>query len=98
MVFVKAAGGEQRIGTTSLNVIRPINIDIAHDSEAHIWIAIAPELSLACEGKTVPRLRRKVSLIVEDLVEGRELCETFGKRKVKFNRLSIKQLITKFDL
>jgi Domain of unknown function (DUF1902) len=98
LVFVKAAGGEQRIGTTSLNVIRPINIDIAHDSEAHIWIAIAPELSLACEAKTVAALHRKLSLIVEDLVEGRELGQNFGKRRIKFNRLSIKQLIAKFDL
>jgi Domain of unknown function (DUF1902) len=82
-----------------LRVIRPFVVDVAYDPEARVWIGIASqEASLACEEKMLSDLSRKCSAVIDDLIALRDLPKQMHLRKLKLNRLSLKDLLVKFDL
>jgi Domain of unknown function (DUF1902) len=99
LVFVAVAGWECGSGASDLSVIRPVVVDVAHDPEAHVWIGMSAEATgFACEGKTLSVVFDKSSAMIADLVELRELPKQMNVRKVKLNRLSLKEYLVKFDL
>jgi hypothetical protein len=99
MVFVAVAGWECGSGAIDLRVTRPLVVDVAHDPDARVWIGIFSEATnFACEGKTLSDISRKCSAIIDDLVQFRDLPKQMQLRKLRLNRLSLKEFLMKFDL